>query len=146
MQLTNTLLTLFSTSAVATTLSTFAATEWTLSSLSRVCNAADTSCTWKFGIDTHEANVTVTPCTFVVNATTTPATPASQANGGPARCGVFNITSGWSGQFGPDQGFTVVSVVDYAKKLIAWAGYTDALVKNGTVVDPDLSFPVQTLQ
>ena len=39
----------------------------------------------------------------------------------------------------------MISVVDYEKKLIAYAGYTDAMVTNGTTVDPDLSFPVQTL-
>ncbi|KAI1196459.1 surface protein 1 [Nemania serpens] len=144
MQLTGTLFTLFSASVLAETLSTFASTEWTLSSLSRVCTTADTSCTWKFGINTNEAGVVVTSCTYAVNATKT--APASQANGGPSTCGAFNITSGWSGQFGPGQGFTVVSVVDYAKKLIVYAGYTDTSVKNGTVVNPNLSFPVQTLQ
>ncbi|KAI1159376.1 surface protein 1 [Nemania serpens] len=143
MKLTGTLFTLFSASALAETLSTFASTEWTLNSLSRVCTGADSSCTWKFGINTNEAGVAVTPCTYAVNATK--AAPASQANGGPSTCGAFNITSGWSGQFGPGQGFTVVSVVDYAKKLIVYAGYTDTSVKNNTVVDPNLSFPVQTL-
>jgi len=148
MQLTTTLAVLIavSTPAVAKTLSTSAGTEWTLTSLSRNCNKGDTSCTWLFGIDTNEADVGATTCNYTVKATTSPPTPASQANGGPAKCGVFNITSGWSGQFGPDQGFTVISVVDYTKKLIAYAGYTDASIFNGTVVDPDLSFPVQTLQ
>jgi hypothetical protein len=144
MQLTSTLFALFSTSVLATTLSTFASTEWTLESLSRACDATDASCTWKFGIDTNETGVNATACTYVVKATKT--APASQSNGGPVKCGVFNITSGWSGQFGPGQGFTVISVVDYAKKLIAYAGYTDVSVANGTVVDPNLSFPVQTLQ
>ncbi|KAI8623558.1 surface protein 1 [Xylariaceae sp. FL1651] len=144
MQLTTSLLALFSSTALAATLSTFASTEWTLQSLTRVCDATDSSCTWKFGINTNEAGVAVTPCTYVVNSTA--AATASQSNGGPISCGVFNITSGWSGQFGPGQGFTVISVVDYAKKLIVYAGYTDAMVGNGTVVNPDLSFPVQTLQ
>ncbi|KAI0457157.1 surface protein 1 [Xylaria acuta] len=144
MQLKSTILALFSTSAFAATLSTFASTEWTLESLSRVIDGADDSVTWKFGINTNEEDVDVTACTYTVKAVA-PA-PATQSNGGPVKCGVFNITSGWSGQFGEDQGFTVISVVDYAKKLIVYAGYTDASVTNGTVVDPDLSFPVQTLQ
>ncbi|TGJ82178.1 hypothetical protein E0Z10_g6581 [Xylaria hypoxylon] len=143
MQLTNTLFALFSTSALAATLSTFASTEWTLESLIRGCDATDDLCTWTFAINTNEAGVNTTECVYTVPATTTG--PASQSNGGPTTCGVFNITSGWSGQFGADQGFTVISVVDFAKKLIVYAGYTDAIVKNGTVVDPDLSFPVQTL-
>ncbi|KAI0432291.1 surface protein 1 [Xylaria sp. FL1042] len=143
MQLSRTLFALFSSSALAATLSTFASTEWTLESLVRVCDSADDSCTWNFGINTNEEGVNATACAYPVKATTTE--PASQSNGGPVTCGVFTITSGWSGQFGPDQGFTVISVVDYAKKLIVYAGYTDAQVKNATVVDPNLSFPVQTL-
>jgi hypothetical protein len=143
MQLTSTLVALFSTSALAARLSTFASTEWTLTSLLRGCNATDALCTWKFGIDTNEAGVNATDCVYSVKST--PTAPASQSNGGPVQCGVFNITSGWSGQFGPGQGFTVISVVDYAKKLIVYAGYTDSMVANGTAVDPDLSFPVQNL-
>lgn len=143
MQLKGALITLLSTTASAATLSTSAATEWTISSLSRACTAADDSCTWKFGIDTNEDGAAATACNYTVKATKTE--PASQANGGPATCGIFNITSGWSNQFGADEAFTVISVVDYAKKLIVYAGYTDKSVKTGKVVDPDLSFPVQTL-
>lgn len=143
MQLKAALLTALSASASATTLSTYAATEWTISSLSRACTAADDSCTWKFGIDTNEAGTKATACNYTVKATKT--APASEAAGGPVKCGVFNITSGWSDQFGADEAFTVISVVDYAKKLIVYAGYTDKSVKEGKVVDPDLSFPVQTL-
>ncbi|KAI0970905.1 surface protein 1 [Xylaria arbuscula] len=143
MQLSYTLIALFSTSALAARLSTFASTEWTLESLVRVCDGADDSCTWQFAIDTNETGVNTTACTYTVAGTAT--ATASQSNGGPVTCGVFTITSGWSGQFGPGQGFTVISVVDYAKKLIAYPGYTDNQVTNGTVVTPDLSFPVQTL-
>ncbi|KAI0555862.1 surface protein 1 [Xylaria curta] len=144
MQLTSTILALFSTTATAATLSTFASTEWTIQSLSRTIGTGDQSVTWKFGINTNETGVAVTPCTYTVKAVA-PA-PATQSNGGPVKCGVFNITSGWSGQFGPGQGFTVISVVDYSKKLIVYAGYTDNMVTNNTLVNPDLSFPVQTLQ
>ncbi|KAI0911383.1 surface protein 1 [Ustulina deusta] len=143
MQLTHTLVALFSTSALAATLSTFASTEWTLESLVRVCDGTDDSCTWTFGINTNEEGVDPTACTYDVGATSTE--PASQSNGGPVTCGAFTVTSGWSGQFGPDQGFTVISVVDYVNKLIVYAGYTDAMVVNGTTVEPDLKFPVQTL-
>ncbi|KAI0156487.1 hypothetical protein GGR57DRAFT_463553 [Xylariaceae sp. FL1272] len=133
--------------AAAAAISTFAATEWTLQGLYRVCDSEDTSCTWNFRINTNEPNVTATPCSYIVysamNGTDT--IPASQANGGPTTCGAFNITSGWSDQFGEDQGFTTLSVVDYAKMLIAWAGYTDAIVANEALVSPDLSFPVQML-
>ncbi|KAI1364521.1 surface protein 1 [Xylaria arbuscula] len=144
MQLQTLLFTLFSTTtALAATLSTSADAEWTLESLVRVCDSADDACTWAFGINTNEEGVNVTDCSYTVGGTET--APASQSNGGPTECGVFTITSGWSGQFGDGEGFTVLSVVDYDKKLIAYAGYTDKMVTNGTTVDPDLSFPVQTL-
>ncbi|KAI0508296.1 surface protein 1 [Xylaria bambusicola] len=143
MQLTHTLFALFSTSALAARVSMSASTNWTLEKLVRVCDTADDSCTWTFDINTNEEGVKATACTYTVAATKTE--PASQSSGGPATCGVFTITSGWSGQFGPDEGFTVISVVDYAKKLIAYAGYTDAMTTNGTTVDPDLTFPVQLL-
>ncbi|KAK5632618.1 hypothetical protein RRF57_008332 [Xylaria bambusicola] len=142
MQLTHTLFAFFSASALAARVSMSASTNWTLEKLVRVCDAADDSCTWTFDINTNEG-VAATKCTYTVAATKTQ--PASQSNGGPVMCGVFTITSGWSGQFGPDQGFTVISVVDYAKKLIVYAGYTDAMTTNGTTVDPDLTFPVQFL-
>lgn len=94
MQLTHTLVALFSTSALAATLSTFASTEWTLESLVRVCDGTDDSCTWTFGINTNEEGVDPTACTYDVGATSTE--PASQSNGGPVTCGAFTVTSGVS--------------------------------------------------
>ncbi|KAI0390053.1 surface protein 1 [Xylariaceae sp. FL0594] len=133
-----------SSTVLGRALSTSADTEWTLRSLSRKCDTADSTCTWVFGIDT--GNTTIQNCTYVVKASTSPPAPASQANGGPVTCGIYTVTSGWSGQFGSGKGFTVLSVVDYAKKLIVYAGYTDISVASGATVEPDLSFPVQTLQ
>ncbi|KAI5928333.1 hypothetical protein F4810DRAFT_648014 [Camillea tinctor] len=144
MQLTSTLVsTLLAAAApvLAAPVSTFAATEWTIQSLVRTCSEDLSQCEWDFSIATGEGDPT--PCVFVVNATTQ--APASQVNGGPSSCGVFTITSGWSDQFGADQAFTTLSVVDYANKLIVYPGYTDAQLVNATVVEPDLSFPVQSL-
>ncbi|KAL4864057.1 hypothetical protein BDV12DRAFT_176755 [Aspergillus spectabilis] len=107
-------------------------TEWTITNMKRVCNAADTKCTWTFGIDNGSAN---TPCTYVVNGST-----ASQANGGPATCGPYTITSGWSGQFGPNNGFTTLSVVRAGSRRIVWPAYTDAQLSGGKVVKPDQSY------
>ncbi|KAI1811212.1 surface protein 1 [Poronia punctata] len=129
---------------LAKTRSTFASAEWTLTSLARTCNTNDTTCTWTFGIDTNTEGVDPTDCVFVVR--NTGVQPASTAPGGPVTCGAYTITSGWSGQFGAGNGFTVLSVVDRPKNLIVYAGYRDDVLGNGTVVDPDLSFPVQTLQ
>ncbi|XXG95785.1 hypothetical protein Hte_002056 [Hypoxylon texense] len=112
--------------------------QWTITSLKRVCDAADTSCTWSFGIDTHAAGgAAATPCTFTVKSG---ALPASQTDSSGNVCGAYTVGSGWSGQFGPGNGFTTLSVVDYASKLIVWPAYTDKQLAGGAVVTPDLSF------
>lgn len=148
------------------------ATTWTITSLSRTCDAALTTCTWAFGINNGTAT---TPCTEVVTGT-----PATETNGGPATCGIYTVTSGWSGQFGPGNGFvsllpslpphvplvfhvlykirrnssadllltiwkTTLSVVDYAANLIVFPAYTDKQLTNGTVVTPDQSYTPQAL-
>lgn len=56
------------------------AEQWTIVGLQRTCDAADTTCTWAFGINNGTGT---TPCTEVVTGA-----PASQTNGGPATCGV----------------------------------------------------------
>ena len=113
--------------------------EWTITDVRRVCDKKDTQCTWTFGVDTHLA--APTSCTYVVKA----AAHASQASGGPATCGPYTITSSWSGQFGPGNGFTTFAVVDQAKKLITWPAYTDVQVQAGKVVSPNQSYAPVTL-
>jgi len=115
------------------------AADWTITNFKRTCNTADTSCTVSFGIDTHVA--AVTPCTYTV----TGAAPVSRATAGPTTCGAYTVTSGWSGQFGPDAGFTTWSVADWGKKLIAYPSYADRDVVNGAVVKPDRSFAVNVI-
>ncbi|KAL3468131.1 hypothetical protein BJX64DRAFT_246919 [Aspergillus heterothallicus] len=109
-------------------------TQWTLTSLKRVCNNPDTNCTWSFGITTG-SNSTATDCTYVVEGN-----PASKANGGPATCGHYIISSGWSGQFGPEDGFTTLSVIDEETRRIVWPAYTDKQLEGGQVVRPDQSY------
>ncbi|KAJ5113286.1 hypothetical protein N7456_001820 [Penicillium angulare] len=106
---------------------------WTIDNLKRVCNTADTSCTWTFGIATGSG--TAQSCTYVVKGT-----DASEANGGPTTCGDFTITSGWSGQFGAGAGFTTLSVVDNKTRQIVWPAYTDKQLAAGKVVKPDQSY------
>ncbi|KAK6083566.1 small secreted protein [Seiridium cupressi] len=118
-----------------------AADEWTLEGVTRTCTAEDTTCSWSFGIYTGSDDAI--PAVFVVNATSS--APASQANGGPTVFGAYTITSGWSGQFGAGEGFTTISVIDYANKLIAYPAYKDTELGNGTTVSPDRSYPVQSL-
>ncbi|KAK6064353.1 hypothetical protein SCUP234_08597 [Seiridium cupressi] len=144
MQLTTTFLaavvaaTAFAAPAAEPGLSRRADPQWTIVGLKRVCDAADTSCTWSFSVDTHLAAATA--CSFVVKGK-----PASQTSGTGATCGPYTVTSGWSGQFGPGNGFTTLAVVDNTKKKIVWPAYTDKQLAGGAVVKPDQSYPVTNL-
>ncbi|KAK6956626.1 hypothetical protein Daesc_001905 [Daldinia eschscholtzii] len=115
--------------------------EWTIESMKRTCDAGDNQCTWSFRVNTHLADPT--PCEFTVKRGNL---PASQTDSSGNVCGPYTVGSGWSGQFGPGNGFTTLSVVDYGKKLITWPAYTDKQLVNGQVVSPDLSWPPTTLQ
>ena len=110
----------------------------------RVCDTADTVCTWTFGISDGTAT---TPCQFqtkkVGNSCTS--TPASQAPNLGSMCGVLQVTSGWSGQFGAGQGFTTLSIVNPGLKTISYPSYTDKELAGGKVVSPDRSYPIQQL-
>ncbi|KAL4863841.1 hypothetical protein BDV12DRAFT_176992 [Aspergillus spectabilis] len=112
--------------------------DWTITSLKRSCNSTDTNCTWTFGIATGSGSTT--DCTYIVKGN-----PASQANGGPAQCGDYTITSGWSDQFGADNGFTTLSVVNGDIRQIVWPAYTDAQLADGKVVRPDQSYTPSVL-
>ncbi|KAI0125624.1 hypothetical protein BJ170DRAFT_684884 [Xylariales sp. AK1849] len=113
--------------------------DWIIESLKRTCDSGDTLCTWEFGIDTQMAPATA--CKFTI-----PGHPASQTGlVSPASCGDFQVTTGWSDQFGADQGFTTLSVVNTVSKLIVWPAYTDAQLVNGAVVVPDQSYTPQNL-
>ncbi|KAK3356864.1 hypothetical protein B0T25DRAFT_589318 [Lasiosphaeria hispida] len=107
--------------------------EWTIKSFTRTCNKADTSCVVSFGIDNHLAPVT--QCGYTVVGS-----PASQAATDGIRCGVYTVSSGWSGVFGPGNGFTTWSVVNWDLRLIAWPSYSDRELTNGVAVTPDKSY------
>ena len=57
--------------------------------------------------------------------------------------GPFTVGSGWSGQFGPGNGFTTFSVVRGG--LIAYPAYRDVQLANGKSVRPDQSYTPQNL-
>lgn len=117
---------LAATTAVAAPL-TSRDTTWTIEGMHRPCNSDNTQCTWEFSINNGAGQVTA--CTMVVNGAN-----ASELNGGPATCGDYTVTSGWSGQFGPGQGFTTLAVKDATD--IIWPAYTDTELANGkTAVD-----------
>jgi hypothetical protein len=82
--------------------------------------------------------VAATPCTFAITGT-----PASQGSLTAAKaCGTFSVTAGWSGQFGPGNGFTTLAVYNNANKQIAWPAYTDTELAGGKAVTPDKSWAV----
>ncbi|KAF7561804.1 hypothetical protein G7046_g2357 [Stylonectria norvegica] len=107
--------------------------QWTIQKMLRVCDKANTVCTWTFGIYTGSG--TATSCKYVVKGN-----PASKIKGGPTTCGSYTVTSDWSGQFGPGNGFSTLSVVDNKKKQIVWPAYTDKQLNPGKVVTPDQSY------
>ncbi|KAK4039661.1 hypothetical protein C8A01DRAFT_46918 [Parachaetomium inaequale] len=112
--------------------------QWTIKSFTRTCNADDTSCDVTFGVDTQTAPVT--NCSYTVTGS-----PASRASTNGIACGPYTISSGWSGQFGVENGFTTWSVVDWSKRLITWPAYNDRELVNGQAVTPDKSYAPQTL-
>ncbi|KAJ5098933.1 hypothetical protein N7532_005934 [Penicillium argentinense] len=115
-----------------------ASPQWTIRNMKRVCTKDDTSCTWTFGVQVGTA--AAQSCTYVVKGA-----HASEANGGPSTCGPYTITSGWSGQFGPDAGFTTLSVVNNKARQIVWPAYTDKQLDGGKVVKPDQAYSPATL-
>ncbi|PHH77664.1 hypothetical protein CDD82_3406 [Ophiocordyceps australis] len=117
--------------------------EWTIEGLQRKCDKTDSLCDWTFSVNAHD-NVKPTACKLSVK--NSGSTVASRSNGGPVDCGPYTVTSGWSGQFGEGQGFTVLSVVDNKKRLIVWPGYTDKQVEGGQVVTPDQSYTPTALK
>ncbi|POS77592.1 hypothetical protein DHEL01_v204009 [Diaporthe helianthi] len=108
------------------------ATTWTITGLKRAVNADNTVTTWTFGIND---GATTTPCTEVVKGA-----KSSTLSGGPATCGGYTVTSGWSDQFGAGNEFTTFAVVDNAQRLIVYPAYRDVEVASGKVVTPDKSY------
>jgi hypothetical protein len=112
--------------------------QWEIQCFTRTCNEKDTSCHVSFAINTQTS--APTSCSYTVTGA-----PASRAPANGITCGPYTVSSGWSGQFGPENGFTTWAVVDQAKRLIAWPAYTDRELVNGEAVTPDKSFSPQTI-
>ncbi|QUC20519.1 uncharacterized protein UV8b_04760 [Ustilaginoidea virens] len=102
----------------------------------RNCDAGDNSCTTTFTINPQRFDKQYVSFVNTRNGDT----PASRNAGAAQSFGDYTITSGWSGQFGPGNGFTVFSVVDHKHKLITYPSYTDKQLANGQVVTPDQSY------
>ncbi|KAL8997616.1 MAG: hypothetical protein Q9169_003163 [Polycauliona sp. 2 TL-2023] len=113
-----------------------AAPQWTIKSFVRTCNAANTSCKYSYSIDTHAGAPTL--CTYTVTGN-----PAARTSYNNVKCGAYTISSNWSGQFGPNQGFQTLAVV--TGRTIIYPAYTDTQLANSKVVSPDQSYGPQSL-
>lgn len=125
-------------SAPATEKSMMATTapQWMIKSFVRTCNSANTSCNYSYSIDTHTASAT--PCAYTISGN-----PASRASYNNIKCGPYTISSGWSGQFGENNGFQTLAVTN--GQVIVYPAYSDKQLVNGQVVTPDQSYAPQNL-
>jgi len=95
---------LFASALASPILSERANPSWTMQSFTRVCPKA-TSCNYSYNIATNDGKP-VTKCAYTITGAN-----AAQTNYQGIKCGVYTIGSGWSGQFGPGNGFQTLSVV-----------------------------------
>ena len=119
-----------------------AASTWTIESMKRSCDKPDNTCAWSFTINNNSGSKQA--CSYNVKRQNSN-TPASHSPQTGATSGAYTHTSRWSGQYGPGQGFTTLSVVNNKDRTIAWPAYTDNQLKGGNVVKPNQSYPVQKL-
>lgn len=118
-------------------LMTATASQWTVQSFTRTCDAADKSCHITFGINRNDGSA-AQQCDFSVNGA-----PASRASFNSVACGDYTLSANWSGQFGEGAGFTTLAVTD--RKQIIYPAYTDKQLVNGQKVSPDQSYAPQAL-
>lgn len=121
---------------------------WTIHDLTRHCDDSDTVCGWSFIINTNCPSLAPTPCSFTIKSLG-PGVPASRSpkheKGQDELCGPYEVHSSWSGQFGPGQGFTTLSVIDGGNKLVAYPAYRDDLFGKDKTTVPDVEVAVYAL-
>lgn len=110
-------------------LATASAEDWSLEHLIRWCYFDNRLCLWEFSINTGVG----TPSFCMHAVASTGAKLANEHDGCPTDCGDFRVTSGWSGQFGPGEGFTTLSVINTAQAKVAFFSYKDTEVESGAV-------------
>ena len=76
---------------------------WTIQKFTRTCKTA-ASCDYSFTINQNDKTAT-TACKYTVKAAD--AAKASYME----TCGAYKVSSSWSGQFGPGNGFQTLAVV-----------------------------------
>jgi len=120
---------------MAAPLETRAAPVWTIQKFTRTCKTA-ASCDYAFTIKQNDGTAT-TACKYTVKAAD--AAKASYME----TCGAYRVSSSWSGQFGPNNGFQTLAVVK--AKSIVYPAYADWELVSGKAVSPDKSYNVETL-
>lgn len=104
MQFTSTLLAaILATAALAAPLET-RASSWTMQKFTRTCTGTST-CHYTYSINLNDGSK-ATSCAYDVKSGSASAQDTSYA----VTCGAFVISSGWSGQFGPGNGFSTLAV------------------------------------
>ena len=127
------------TSAMAVPLSARSNT-WTIQSFQRVCATDGGPCNYSYAINVNDGSEP-TECAYTITGSIED--PPARKTYQDIYCGDFRIGSTWSGQFGDDQGFQTLSVVNGAE--IIYPAYTDAQLASGGVVTPDQSYQTQAL-
>ncbi|KAG5978104.1 hypothetical protein E4U55_006408 [Claviceps digitariae] len=127
--------------AVGKSMMAAAVPDWIFEGVSRNCGPKDDQCTVTFNINPQDSGRTWV--SFVTDRNG--AVGASQNSGAAQTFGDYTITSGWSGQFGPGNGFTTFAVVNNKNRLITYPSYTDVQLANGNTVTPNQSYKPQNL-
>ncbi len=116
--------------------------QWAMQGYTRSCDARDTMCRYSFSIVTPRDSPQ--PC--VLQARGQGNRQASRSPITNVRCGRYTISSQWSNSFGSSgEGFTILVVVDYSRRLVAYPTFTDRQLGNGRSVRPDQSYLPQLL-
>lgn len=95
----------------------------------RECYKEDTNCWISFGINTNDGSAP-TMCSYESNGSHAPYSQIA--------CGDYMIGSTWSGQFGPGEGFTTLSVVKDCQ--IIYPAYKDTQLVDWVAGKPDQSY------
>lgn len=69
--------------------------------------------------------------------------PASHVSYSTVKCDGYEVSSSWSDQFGPKNGFSTLAITD--GMVIVYPAYNDKQLLGGRVVGPDQSYAPQNL-
>ncbi len=103
---------------------------WTIEGLTRACSGG---CTWEFLVERHDGSQPLV-CTFAQ-----PGGPQSDVQSPQACGGPYTVTLGWSGVFGPGNGFSTLALKDSQDGQISWPSYNDAALAGGSAPDSDFA-------